>query len=679
MSFQIDQQVQTCDFVNLRSAPGHLGNPPPAVLAVLPEGTLCTVTGSVQLADGLAWWPVRVTLANGQLCSGWAAERVGKFQLLASRPAPVPPVQPPPVQPPPLPPLPGAGHVARANRLGFYLHNTNNDAGLWDAISQVQPPTILIHHDAFNDMLLAEIRSRRSPDSFIVGRWYVENNQQTAMLEGGDPEGEGRRLAERILTYDFEKFKRRTQSGRLFIDAWMSLNECLPGPASGSFRENPARFRTLYAAYDRFQVAFRDRLVAEGIEAVAFNFAAGNFSEAAHYLDYFPRTLATYTYLGFHEYGWPSLIPGSGTHTGAGLYRAVLRHARRSDGHRHQILITEAGLTRAYGTSFHDEGWLNPAQPLDENTYWASLAWYNTLLDQDDVLGACLYQVGHRGDWATFRHLGVDNAGRPLHLMGRIADLRSQSAARAALPAAVAAPAPLPPSARLLQLAGQVTLDGSAVAQVGVRLVGDLATLGAVRGAAIVAPGAVTWSRQVTGFSGTVRTAWDRFVAGHVAGLTWDDFRRLAPIVNPSLTAEKGRFAAEQLYLLPENAAAAPTFLWDRRVAGYRGTLYQCWLDLVQGKVLGFGFLSFRRQFLAYNPILARTAGRLTADQEYLLPRTVGIDLLSLSTTTNAAGRFRFASLPVGSYRVEVTDPQPFALPCTLVADTTLDLALPAL
>jgi hypothetical protein len=114
-------------------------------------------------------------------------------------------------------------------------------------------------------------------------------------------------------------------------------------------------------------------------------------------------------------------------------------------------------------------------------------------------------------------------------------------------------------------------------------------------------------------------------------------------------------------------------------VAGYRGTLYQCWLDLVQGKVLGFGFLSFRRQFLAYNPILARTAGRLTADQEYLLPRTVGIDLLSLSTTTNAAGRFRFASLPVGSYRVEVTDPQPFALPCTLVADTTLDLALPAL
>ncbi|MFM7585048.1 MAG: hypothetical protein ACKO9F_20305, partial [Caldilinea sp.] len=529
MSFQIDQQVQTCDFVNLRSAPGHLGNSPPAVLAVLPEGTLCTVTGSVQLADGLAWWPLRVTLADGQVCSGWAAERVGKFQLLASRPAPVPPVQPPPVQPPPVqpppvqpPPLPGAGHVARANRLGFYLQNTNNEAGLWDAISQVQPPTILIHHDAFNDMLLAEIRSRRSPDSFIVGRWYLENNQQTAMLENGDPEGEGRRLAERILTYDFEKFKRRTQSGRLFIDAWMSLNESLPGPASGSFRENPARFRALYAAYDRFQVAFRDRLVAEGIEAVAFNFAAGNFSEAAHYLDYFPRTLATYTYLGFHEYGWPSLIPGSGTHTGAGLYRAVLHHARRSDGRRHQILITEAGVTRAYGTSFHDEGWLNQAQPLDENTYWESLAWYNTLLDQDEVLGACLYQVGHRGDWATFRHLGVDNAGRPLHLMERIADLRTQSAARAVAPAAVAAPAALPHPARLLQLAGQVTLDGNAVAGVGVRLVGDLATLGAVRGAAIVAPDAVTWSRQVTGFSGTVRTAWDRFVAGRVAGLTWD-------------------------------------------------------------------------------------------------------------------------------------------------------------
>ena len=128
---------------------------------------------------------------------------------------------------------------------------------------------------------------------------------------------------------------------------------------------------------------------------MAFNFAAGNFTAPAHYLDHFQGTLASYTYLGFHEYGWPSLILGSGVNTGAGLYRNVLHNARRSDGSRHQIIITEAGLTRAYGTSHPDEGWLNHAETLDENRYWESLAWYNTLIDQDDVLGACLYQVGH--------------------------------------------------------------------------------------------------------------------------------------------------------------------------------------------------------------------------------------------------------------------------------------------
>jgi hypothetical protein len=239
----------------------------------------------------------------------------------------------------------------------------------------------------------------------------------------------------------------------------MSLNECLPGPASSSYRDDPTRYQRLYDAYDRFQVAFRDRLVQEGIEAVAFNFAAGNFSEPAHYRDFFPRTLAAYTYLGFHEYGWPSLIPGAGTHAGAGLYRGVLNAARRGDGARHRTIITEAGLTRAYGHPHNpDEGWLNRDETLDEKRYWESLAWYNALLDRDDVLGACLYQVGHSGDWATFRHLGADNDGRTLHLIDHIVALRDNARMDAAAPAA--APAPQPMLSGRAALAGQVTYGG---------------------------------------------------------------------------------------------------------------------------------------------------------------------------------------------------------------------------
>ncbi len=653
MSFQPNQSIFTCTLVNLRAAPGFLGETPPAVLALLTERTACIVTGAATLADGLTWWPLRVSLADGRTLEGWAAERVGE-ELLLTADSGEPTLAPPIITSRPV--TPNTHHVARSNRLGFYLHATDNGAGLWDAIGRVQPPVMLLHEDAANDMLLREIRDFRAPDVFIIGRLYVTNDAQRAMLESSDPEGEGRRFAERILTYDFGKFTRRSSNGRLFIDAWMSLNESLPGPASSSYRDDPARYHRLYDAYDRFQVAFRERLVREGIEAVAFNFAAGNFSEPAHYLDFFPRTLAAYTYLGFHEYGWPSLIPGAGTHTGAGLYRGVLEAARRSDGERHRIIITEAGLTRAYGHPHNpDEGWLNRDETLDENRYWESLAWYNTLLDQDDVLGACLYQVGHRGDWATFRHLGADNDGRTLHLIDRIVALRDTPAAPTALPAAASAPQPI--SIGSATLAGQVTYNGQPVAGAVVRLVGDLQQLGSVRGAVIDLPGGVTWSRPVTGFAGTLRTAWDRFVADAVAGLSWEEFKRQAPIANPTLAVSDGRFVAEERYHLPENVPVTPAFVWDRTVSGYRGTRYQAWRDYVQGKVLGMDYAAFRRQFAAYNPAITQTGGRLLADAQYLLPRTVGVDRYVLTATSSTRGRFRFDALPAGRYTVEVTAP----------------------
>ncbi len=685
MRFHPNQQIFTCTAVNLRAAPGFLGETPPRVLAILGERTACLVIGAAELVDGLTWWPVRVALADGQSLDGWAAERVGDVELLSGDtvvPPPIPvttePPIPVPVQPEPANPRPVAPvkqRPARANRLGFYLHSTDNSHGLWDAILRVQPPVMLIHEDAANDMLLREIRDFRAPDAFIVGRFYVTNEAQRAMLESSDPEGEGRRFAERILTYDFSKFMRRSSSGRLFIDAWMSLNECLPGPASGSYRENPTLYHRLYDAYDRFQVAFRERLVQDGVEAVAFNFAAGNFSEPSHYLDFFPRTLAAYTYLGFHEYGWPSLIPGNMTHTGAGLYRGVLSAAQHSNGARHCIIITEAGLTRAYGHPHNpDEGWLNHGETLDENQYWASLAWYNTLLDQDDVLGACLYQIGHRGDWATFRHLGADNHGRTLHLIDRIVALRDSVSQMPMAPTSASAPFPIQTGQATLM--GKVTRAGQPVSGAIVRLVGDRALLGGVRGAVLDAPESISWTRPLTGFDGALRTAWDRFVVGEVAGLTWDEFKRQVFDVNPTLSASSGRFHSNQRYLLPENSADVPAFLWDRTATGNRGTIYQIWRDLVCGKVLGMDYAAFRHQFTAYNPTLSILRGRLLADQQLLLPRTVGIDRMALATTTSRQGRFRFIDIPAGVYTVQAVDQQMHATTASLSITDTLAVEL---
>ena len=310
------------------------------------------------------------------------------------------------------------------HKLGFYLENTVVQY-LRDALAKAKPPTILVH--AGDRGLLREIRQQHSPNCFIVGRMFVELGQQTAWLDSADPAGRGRAFAETILGYDFGYARERTPDGRLLVDAWMGLNETLRGPASFASGQMDVETRRRAAALDQFQVAFHGRLKSEGLAAVAFNFAAGNFTRAEHYLEFFPRTLETYTYLGFHEYGWPTLMPRSGTETAALHYRACMEGIRQRYGNHHQVIITELGLARMYkypNDPAGDVGWLYPGETIPEAQYWESLKWYNAELCKDSyVLGGCLFQVGHAGRWQTFRHLGQDNQQQPILLMDKIATL----------------------------------------------------------------------------------------------------------------------------------------------------------------------------------------------------------------------------------------------------------------
>jgi hypothetical protein len=262
-------------------------------------------------------------------------------------------------------------------------------------------------------------------------------------LADPDPEAAGQRLADRIFDYDRSFVLKRypdNPSGRLLVDAWMSLNECVAGPAwedrpkqSAAWREeNLARHRR----YDRFQVAFRRRLreYIPGVEAVAFNFGAGNFKTAQQYIDLYPETLREYTYLGFHEYGWPAMaahLTKRPVKTDAGLFPAIMQDLRARYGGRHRAIVTEAGLARAHlhpGDAAGDVGWLAEVEPQTQEDYWTSLAWYNDLLTQHDAaLGACLYQVGWTGDWRSFRLLGADNQGRRIEIMDWIAERLAQA------------------------------------------------------------------------------------------------------------------------------------------------------------------------------------------------------------------------------------------------------------
>ncbi len=312
------------------------------------------------------------------------------------------------------------------NKLGFYVENTTVQY-LRDALRNVLPPAMLIH--VGDRGLLREIRAGLSPNTFVIGRLFVDQSQQTAWLDSGDPAAAGRSFAEQIIGYDFNLAKERGQNGRLLIDAWMSLNEVVRGPASFPDGKPDAETKRRLGALDKFQEAFYLRLRADGLEAVAFNFAAGNFTEGSHYLDYFPRTLTAYKYLGFHEYGWPTLEPRSDTATAALLYRRAMTEIRKKYGDRHQVIITELGLARMYKyptAPAGDVGWLYPGEAIPEDQYWTSLQWYNAELVRDSyVIGCALFNVGHTGKWATFRHLGVDNQGRPILLMNKLATLNA--------------------------------------------------------------------------------------------------------------------------------------------------------------------------------------------------------------------------------------------------------------
>lgn len=684
MSYPIQKRLYTATTVNVRSGPGHLGDSAPAILATLPPGCLCEIIGVKTVADGLTWHPVHIAVNGGDLF-GWAAERVGDQPLLVDAPpvsvtAPVAPVI---VAPPVIPhpngstPAPVSPPSTRTgNRLGFYLQSTDNGDGLWDAIATVQPPVMLLHADAVNDMLLNEVRSFRAPNTFIVGRWYLTNDEQRAMLESPDPEGQGRSLADRILNHDFQKFRKRTADGRLVIDAWMSLNECLPGPASGSYKEDPARYHALYAAYDRFQVAFRNHLMQEKIEAVAFNFAAGNFNDADVFLNHFPQTLATYVWLGFHEYGWPSMKPGEGA-SAAGIYRKVMAGIRAKYEARHRVIITEAGVTRAYGTSFDDKGWLNGDQPLSQDAYWDSLLWYNGHLNADDyVLGACLYQVGHKGDWATFRHLGRDNQGNPLRLVERISALRHVGA-RAAEPDQATARGEWGITVNFVEVRGRVLHAGAPVQGAMVRLLGGENQLGGVRGAVVDSPGAVEWTQKVAGYEGNLHNAWMKYVADDVAGISQAAFRR-------QMNAQYGdasHLSAGATYFFPQSASH-PEIVWDRAIGGYAGDLRSAWLDWVQGKVVGLTYEGFKTLAPLYNPTLAKRdakgEGALNAMQTYLLPRMPDADVYALEVLTNAQGDFDYGKVPAGIYEIEVVQDgcEPLRRPISLMGDTTIDLPI---
>ena len=351
------------------------------------------------------------------------------------------------------------------NKLGFYTANFGVQEVI-QAIKDVQPP-VMVSEVKFKDAQ-RDLRRDWSPDTFVVGRPYVFTpHRQDQILDSDNPAEQGARLADRLL----HEFPIATEKidGKPVINAWMALNESVRGPNSfpPDYDHNAPDYQEMIrraAAYDAFEEAFQNRMVAHGSQAVAFNFGAGNWVTGEDFLKHFPQTLASHKYLGFHEYGWPNLSPDEpDTSSACGLYRGVMAEICARFGAQHQVIITEAGLARMYKDArVHPEdnrshksadvGWLYPWDSVSEDSYKRSLRWYNEcLLDDDYVLGACLFQVGTGPGWDTFRHTGVDNDGRPIKLLDVLVEMSLEPAPEPSVAAVLPQPpAPPPPTERTL-------------------------------------------------------------------------------------------------------------------------------------------------------------------------------------------------------------------------------------
>ena len=190
-----------------------------------------------------------------------------------------------------------------------------------------------------------------------------------------------------------------------------------------------------------------------------------------------------------------------------------------------------------------------------------------------------------------------------------------------------------------------------------VRLTGDAGSLAGHPDAALALADAITWTREVSDYSGNRWNCWQKHVAQDVAGITWQEFREQVLVHNPSLHETGGMFEAGRLYFLPENclpANVAPLVAWDRELTGFAGNLWECWQQQVRGKVIGLSWDQFAAQFPDQYPGFGNQNSRLQPGTSYRLPRTLGVDTFYLAAYTGVNGTCRWEGLPAGMYRLLV-------------------------
>lgn len=273
------------------------------------------------------------------------------------------------------------------SKLGCYIQ-VGSAPGLREKLLTMRPAVVTIHLD--ND-LPAWIK-QNLPDTFIVGRVYWDRDRQERLLYTP-----GAGLAADVLA----------QKGAAACDAFMLFNEYLSSPhkagwASVPGQEDNARddgWKAKADRYDALQVEFREALLRNGKEAVAFNFGAGNWMYPHWYRDFQPLTTAAYRYFGHHIYGWPRLVNPNPSWLSSLAGTLAVMSAYGDKTH----VVTELAVTRMYADQGPDAGWLSEPNPLTLDGYAEDLRLTQEALCRlPNVIGAALFNAAPEPGWQTF-------------------------------------------------------------------------------------------------------------------------------------------------------------------------------------------------------------------------------------------------------------------------------------
>jgi hypothetical protein len=266
---------------------------------------------------------------------------------------------PPPERPP----------ILRQSKWGVGVYRESNP--IFDDLYATRPGVILL-------MDPSEGWARRVracfPRAFIVGRRYL--NEASQPLD--NPEARGAAFADAVAE--------RAVPLRNAVDAWVGYNEVTSHNGYDDYRR-----------YDRFQVAFAQRLQdVHGVAAIAANDGSGTV-EPGDYPKYFGDAIRASRYFAVHAYsplGSRSMREEAEWH--ALRYRKIHDALDRAGLIGIQMVITESGL----GDGFRGR--------VDEAAMADDFAWFTGELERDR------YVIGH----ASFGLFGNDDRWRAFDLRG---------------------------------------------------------------------------------------------------------------------------------------------------------------------------------------------------------------------------------------------------------------------